>query len=160
MSRLVPYFLLQDKSTNLNEIFAKLTLSHTSHDSSERKRWSHVTFMVRNEHHSRDRVVFLSFAPVVLYFIIPFQFSFVACMLFYYYFFFALWFFLVNSFLVTPLLVALLLVLVWTSRYDDGKPLRQQRKNGKNWVEVAGLARILDCYAARKTATSKHKHSP
>ena len=38
-------------------------------------------------------------------------------------------------------------------RYDDSKPLRQQRKDGKNWVEVAVLARNLGCYTARKTAT-------
>ena len=47
-----------------------------------------------------------------------------------------------------------------TLRYDDGKPLRRQRKDGKNWVEVAVLARNLGCYEVSKTATSKHKHSP
>ena len=47
-----------------------------------------------------------------------------------------------------------------TLRYDDGKPLRRQRKDGKNWVEVAVLARNLGCYEVSKTATSKHEHSP
>ena len=51
-------------------------------------------------------------------------------------------------------------VSLGTLRYDDGKPLRRQRKDGKNWVEVAVLARNLGCYEVSKTATSKHKHSP
>ena len=51
-------------------------------------------------------------------------------------------------------------LILGTLRYDDGKPLRRQRKDGKNWVEVAVLARNLGCYEVSKTATSKHKHSP
>ena len=60
---------------------------------------------------------------------------------------------------VCNVLVAVAVVL-GTLRYDDGKPLRRQRKDGKNWVEVAVLARNLGCYEVSKTATSKHKHSP
>lgn len=61
-------------------------------------RWSHVTFMARNEHHPRSRVFSPSFAPVVLYFIRPFQFS---LLLAFYLFFYPLNFLPVTRFLVT-----------------------------------------------------------
>ena len=38
-----------------------------------KSRWSHVTFMARNEYHSRSSF-FPTFAPVILHFITPFQF--------------------------------------------------------------------------------------